>query len=73
MALNEDFNLSELCRLCSLKSNNQMQIFDKEGEQRQLLFKIRSCIPALVSFVRFFFFIVQIKLIITIINFYYLK
>ncbi|XP_008216695.1 myeloid zinc finger 1 isoform X1 [Nasonia vitripennis] len=49
MAMNEDFNFSELCRLCSLKSNQQMQIFDKEGEQRQLLFKIRSCIPAVIT------------------------
>lgn len=49
MAMNEDFNLSELCRLCSLKSTHQLQIFDKEGEQRQLLFKIRSCTPAVVS------------------------
>lgn len=47
--MNEDFNFAELCRLCSLKSNHQLQIFDKEGEQRQLLFKIRSCIPAVVS------------------------
>jgi hypothetical protein len=47
--MNEDFNFAELCRLCSLKSSQQMQIFDKEGEQRQLLFKIRSCIPAEVS------------------------
>ncbi|KAK0082375.1 hypothetical protein PV325_010513 [Microctonus aethiopoides] len=46
---NEDFSFSELCRLCSLKSNNQMQIFDKEGEQRQLLFKIRSCIPSVIT------------------------
>ncbi|XP_063976085.1 zinc finger protein 865 isoform X1 [Diachasmimorpha longicaudata] len=46
MAMNEDFNFSELCRLCSLKSNHQLQIFDKEGEQRQLLFKIRSCLPS---------------------------
>lgn len=47
--MNEDFNFAELCRLCSLKSNHHLQIFDKEGEQRQLLFKIRSCIPAVVS------------------------
>lgn len=54
MAMSEDFNFSELCRLCSLKSSHQLQIFDKEGEQRQLLFKIRSCIPAVVSFQDFF-------------------
>ncbi|KAL7306930.1 hypothetical protein TKK_0001089 [Trichogramma kaykai] len=46
---NEDFNFSELCRLCSLKSNQQMPIFDKEGERRKLLIKIRSCIPAVIS------------------------
>ncbi|KAK1135189.1 hypothetical protein K0M31_007960 [Melipona bicolor] len=49
MAMNDDFNFAELCRLCSLKSNHQLQIFDKEGEQRQLLFKIRSCIPAVIT------------------------
>ncbi|KAF7395461.1 hypothetical protein HZH68_009511 [Vespula germanica] len=49
MAMNEDFNFAELCRLCSLKSNHHLQIFDKEGEQRQLLFKIRSCIPAVIT------------------------
>ncbi|XP_058789201.1 zinc finger protein 865-like [Phymastichus coffea] len=49
MAINEDFNFDELCRLCSLKSNQHMQIFDKEGEQRQLLFKIRSCIPTVIT------------------------
>ncbi|XP_066598366.1 uncharacterized protein [Prorops nasuta] len=49
MAMNEDFNLAELCRLCSLKSSHQLHIFDKEGEQRQLLFKIRSCIPAVIT------------------------
>ncbi|XP_033230931.1 uncharacterized protein LOC117182022 [Belonocnema kinseyi] len=49
MAMSEDFNFSELCRLCSLKSSHQLQIFDKEGEQRQLLFKIRSCIPAVIT------------------------
>ena len=48
MAMNEGFNFAELCRLCSLKSNQPLQIFDKEAEQRQLLFKIRSCVPAVV-------------------------
>jgi len=27
----------------------RMHIFDKEGEQRQLLFKIRTCLPIVVS------------------------
>ena len=49
MAMNEDLGFAELCRLCSLKSNHQLQIFDKESEQRQLLFKIRSCVPIVVS------------------------
>lgn len=54
--MNEAFNFAELCRLCSLKSNHQLQIFDKEGEQRQLFFKIRSCIPTEVRFALVFFF-----------------
>ncbi|XP_014478465.1 PREDICTED: zinc finger protein 629 [Dinoponera quadriceps] len=49
MAMNEEFNFNELCRLCSLKGNHPFQIFDKEGEQRQLLFKIHSCIPAVIT------------------------
>lgn len=53
----EDFKLSELCRLCSVKGNHQTPIFDKEAEQRQLLFKIRSCIPSGVSFLKIFLFI----------------
>ncbi|KAJ8893409.1 hypothetical protein PR048_006000, partial [Dryococelus australis] len=40
---------SEMCRLCTVKSGSKMDIFDKEGEQRQLLFKIRSCLPIIVS------------------------
>lgn len=48
MAMNEDFNFAELCRLCSLKGTHPIQIFDKEAEQQQLLFKIRSCIPTIV-------------------------
>lgn len=52
MAMNEDFNFAELCRLCSLKSSHHIQIFDKEGEQQQLLFKLHSCIPAVVSISR---------------------
>lgn len=47
--MNEDLDFAELCRLCSLKSSHQLQIFDKESEQRQLLFKIRSCVPIAVS------------------------
>ncbi|KAH0567344.1 hypothetical protein KQX54_008598 [Cotesia glomerata] len=49
MAMNENFNYSELCRLCSLKSNHQLQIFDKEGEQRQILFKIRTLIGSVTT------------------------
>ncbi|XP_012058389.1 PREDICTED: zinc finger protein 90 [Atta cephalotes] len=49
MAMNEDLGFAELCRLCSLKSNHQLQIFDKESEQRQLLFKIRSCVPIVIG------------------------
>ncbi|XP_063243319.1 zinc finger protein 691-like isoform X1 [Bacillus rossius redtenbacheri] len=40
---------TEMCRLCTVKSGSKMDIFDKEGEQRQLLFKIRSCLPIIVS------------------------
>ncbi|GLH13605.1 Uncharacterized protein GBIM_18139 [Gryllus bimaculatus] len=44
-----DYNVTEVCRLCTLKSGARMHIFEKEGEQRQLLFKIRSCLPIFIS------------------------
>lgn len=48
----EDLNFTaftDLCRLCSLKSGPRLHIFDKESEQRQILFKLRTCLPTMVS------------------------
>ncbi|GBP18418.1 hypothetical protein EVAR_14813_1 [Eumeta japonica] len=46
----EDLNFTaftDLCRLCSLKSGPRLHIFDKESEQRQILFKLRTCLPTM--------------------------
>ncbi|CAG4949137.1 unnamed protein product [Colias eurytheme] len=46
----EDLNFTaftDLCRLCSLKSGPRLHIFDKEAEQRQILFKLRTCLPTM--------------------------
>ncbi|XP_049773375.1 zinc finger E-box-binding homeobox 1 isoform X1 [Schistocerca cancellata] len=43
------YNSSEVCRLCTTGGGLRMHIFDKEGEQRQLLFKIKSCLPIMIS------------------------
>ncbi|KOB74398.1 Uncharacterized protein OBRU01_01912 [Operophtera brumata] len=48
----EDLNFTaftDLCRLCSLKSGPRLHIFDKESEQRQILFKLRTCLPTMIS------------------------
>lgn len=48
----EDLNFTaftDLCRLCSLKSGPRLHLFDKEAEQRQILYKLRSCLPTMVS------------------------
>lgn len=51
----EDLNFTaftDLCRLCSLKSGPRLHIFDKEAEQRQILFKLRTCLPTMVRLLR---------------------
>lgn len=47
--MTDEYNTTEICRLCAVRSGMRMHIFDKEGEQRQLLFKIRTCLPIVVS------------------------
>lgn len=39
----------DLCRFCSVKIGPRLNIFDKEAEQRQLLFKIRSILPVTIA------------------------
>lgn len=39
----------DLCRFCSVKIGPRLNLFDKEAEQRQLLFKIRSILPVTVA------------------------
>lgn len=48
----EELNFStfmDLCRFCSLKPGQKMNIFEKEAEHRQLLYKVRSVIPSVVG------------------------
>lgn len=39
---------TELCRFCSLRVGPKIHLFDKEAENRQLLFKIRTFLPTAV-------------------------
>lgn len=39
----------DLCRFCSVKIGPRLNLFDKEAEHRQLLFKIRSILPATIA------------------------
>lgn len=50
--LNDELNFTafiDLCRICSIKSGPRLNIFEKEAEERQLLFKIRTLLPITVS------------------------
>lgn len=41
---------AELCRFCSVKNGPaKIHLFDKEAEQRNLVYKVRSLLPANVS------------------------
>lgn len=39
----------DLCRFCSIKMGPRLNLFDKEAEQRQLLFKIRTILPISIA------------------------
>lgn len=48
----EELNFStfmDLCRFCSLKPGQKLSIFEKEAEHRQVLYKVRSVLPSVVS------------------------
>ena len=50
--LSDELNFTafiDLCRLCSIKNGPRLNIFEKEAEERQLLFKIRTILPISVS------------------------
>ncbi|XP_055697957.1 zinc finger protein 768 isoform X2 [Phlebotomus papatasi] len=40
---------TDLCRFCSLKNGPKLHLFDKEAEQRQIIFKIRSLLPVVIT------------------------
>lgn len=39
----------DLCRFCSIKMGPRLNLFEKEADQRQLLFKIRTILPIAIS------------------------
>lgn len=39
---------TDLCRFCSLRIGPKIHLFEKEAEQRQILYKIRSFLPIAV-------------------------
>lgn len=39
---------TDLCRFCSLRSGAKLNLFEKEAEQRQILYKVRSFLPIAV-------------------------
>lgn len=41
---------TDLCRFCSLRHGAKINLFEKEAEQRQILYKVRSFLPIAVSF-----------------------
>lgn len=50
--LSEELNFTafiDLCRLCSIRNGPRLNIFEKEAEDRQLLFKLRTILPITVS------------------------
>lgn len=40
---------TDLCRFCSLRIGPKIHLFEKEAEQRQILYKIRSFLPVAVN------------------------
>jgi len=40
---------NDLCRFCSIKTGPRINLFEKDSEQRQLLFKIRAILPISVA------------------------
>ncbi|XP_063704446.1 early growth response protein 1-B [Culicoides brevitarsis] len=50
--LSEELNFTafiDLCRLCSIRNGPRLNIFEKEAEDRQLLFKLRTVLPITIS------------------------
>lgn len=40
---------ADLCRFCSLRTGTKINLFEKEAEQRQILYKVRSVLPIAVN------------------------
>lgn len=41
-------SFTDLCRFCSLRNGPKIHLFEKEAEQRQILYKVRSFLPIAV-------------------------
>lgn len=41
---------TDLCRFCSLRNGPKIHLFEKEAEQRQILYKVRTFLPVSVIF-----------------------
>lgn len=49
-ASSEDFTaFIDLCRFCSVKIGPRLNLFEKEADHRQLLYKIRTILPTTIS------------------------
>lgn len=40
---------TDLCRFCSLRHGTKINLFEKEAEQRQILYKVRTFLPIAVN------------------------
>lgn len=50
--LSDELNFTafiDLCRFCAIRNGPRLNIFEKEAEDRQILFKIRTLLPVTVS------------------------
>ena len=61
---NEELNFtafSDLCRFCSLRIGPKIHLFEKEAENRQILYKVRTLLPIAVIFLRLYYTILLTK------------
>lgn len=54
---------TDLCRFCSLRLGAKINLFDKEAEHRQLLFKVRTFLPTAVQLFSHYRIILEFRII----------
>lgn len=47
--MDNNSNMLQLCRLCLVKDDVNIPIFEEQGDIRQIFLKISSCLPVKVS------------------------